>query len=134
MSPLTARRLVWVFGVLHLVCAPVLIFLAGYLALSPNVRDGWVALAWLVPASVYFFWLGYRACASPSARVVGQICNTVALVVAAPFVAFVEYTGWPKESARVMLPSAFLVSVCFWLMTFGGRYFCRRLFPVERQQ
>lgn len=121
------------FGALHLICAPALIVLAAYLALSRTVRGGWLALPWLIPASLYFFWLGYRACGSPSPRVVRQICPSVVFVVAVPFVVLIEYAGWPKESAGVMLPSAFLAFCAFWLMTFGGRYFCRRLFPVESQ-
>ena len=131
MSVHAIKKLIQVFGVLHQMFALVLLIFAGYVLLSGSEIGRWFILLWLIPASIYFFWLGYRACNSPSPRVVRQICVTVFLVVALPFVALVQYAGWSEDSIGVMLPSAVLVLSALWLSTFGGRYFCRRLFKPD---
>lgn len=133
MSGMTAKRVVWILGILHLLCAAVLIVLATYLVLSAKVRDGWVALPVLIPASLYVFWLGYRASRTPSPRVVRQICVMPVFLVTVSFVVLVESMEWSHESVWVLLPSAVLVFGGCWLVTFGGRRLCRQLFPEENR-
>lgn len=130
---MTAKRVVWILGVIHHVYAAVLIVLAAYLVLSANVRDAWGALPALIPASLYVFWLGYRASRTPSPRVVRQICVTTALLLTVSYVVLVESMGWSHESVWVISPSALLVFGGCWLVTFGRRRLCRRLFPEERR-
>ena len=131
MSAHTIKRIVQAFGVLHLLFAFTLLMFAGYCVLSRAVTGGWVMLFWLLPASLYFFWLGYRSLGSPSPKVVRQICTTIFLPLALPFVVLVESQGWSHDSMAVALPAAVIVFGCFWLSIFGSRLFCRRLFAAE---
>lgn len=122
-----SRRVIRIFGALDILFSLALFVLAVWEAFSRFSHVGGFVLPILL-AGIYFFWLGYRAYVSPSPMVVKQVCNTQFLVVAVPFVAMMDYFGWSRESAGVMLMSSVLVVGGFWLSAFGGRYFCRRLF------
>jgi len=131
MSGRTAKRIVQLFGVSHLVFGVGLAVLAIHLVISKSVRNGWVLSPWLIGGSVYSMWLGIRGWRSPSPTVVRQICSTIFIVVGLPFVVLIEALAWPHDSIVVAVPALIIVFGSFWLMLFGSRLFCRSLFAVD---
>ena len=132
MTMQAIKRLIQVFGVLHLLAGVALILGAGYFVFLPSVRGGWLIFPWLFAVGVYFLWLGVRGYKSPSPRVVRQLCTTMFCVVATPFLVLVEYAGWDDNLLAVVIPAAVIVFGSFWLTVFGSRLFCRRLFLTKR--
>src|SRR5258708_25020350 len=88
MSSRGVKRVLQVFGVLHLIFGVALVYLAAYTSLS---FGGWLTLPVLIPASIYFLSLGCRVWKSPSAGVVRQVCFTISLVIGLPCVSLVDY-------------------------------------------
>jgi hypothetical protein len=132
MSARAIKRIIQAFGVLHLLFAATLLVSAGYCLLSRSVTGGWMSVPWLLPAAIYFFWLGFRGLGSPSPKVVRQICCTIAFPLGLPFAVLVEYMGWSHDLIVVALPAATIVLGYLWLLIFGSRLFCRRLFAKGR--